>query len=155
MNSRDYSRVGTSSGDHVQMCTNSRIVKWTAPCLWRGALLTAFVTLAGCVRIQTAIPVLAPLVVGPMACPNCGLLLEQGCPCRPDDWAYGYHPTRWRQLSVESSEDAGEAEHDQETLPPPASVLEHEPAATPKVESQPKLTPARFIPDDEPPAPNF
>ena len=50
--------------------------------------------------LQQTAPVVAPSIVGPLACPRCGLLCEQGCLCRPDVWNAGYHPTCWSHINV-------------------------------------------------------
>jgi hypothetical protein len=111
---------------------------WRLRTIWcYGVFLVALVTQPGCIRLQEAVPVLAPYVVGQMACPSCGLLSAQGCCCHPDHWNYGYHPTRWRSMHVElvntNSVD--------NTLPPPELTSNGESAASvPRAQLSPSPT---------------
>ncbi len=83
--------------------------------------------LSGCAapRVQSHAPEMARWLVGPRACPHCGLLAEQGCCCQPDMWNYGYHTTVWRPLHP-CPHDAPQPSHEPThgpPVPPPATPL--------------------------------
>ena len=91
--------------------------------------------------VQSHMPYLAPAMVGPLACPHCGLLRGQGCSCRPDLWSAGYHPTCWSYIDVEpcSQQPCGlpqdAAVHPSEVLP--GAEMNTQPALPAEVQAAP------------------